>query len=275
VRVASFAAVLAVLACCSPFGGTDAKDDPTPPTNDAGTTSSSGAPTDAGAPPGSSGGDDAAVDAGPVNGAFCLGLSVIPAFCADFDGVGDTKPTIGWMGSFGNPKTLELATTHARSSPRALHVIGPVGGIFQNISFATSMQLDVDVFLPSLPQTGAFAPIDIAPTKGSGDPIAYEVESNKVYFQQGTTQPNAFSEDLDQADTTVWHHVSIKLLRDGTGFHVSVNYDGSDVNWTDQPIVWPAQSQLASVRLGFGVTEIDNGDTGGEAFIDNVVVKTQ
>jgi hypothetical protein len=225
---------------------------------DAGSSSPDGATAD--------GSNDAAsgADADATTLGYCASLAPQPTFCDDFDEGADAGA--GWD-SILTPgdASVVVDTTHALSSPRALHTASPgfVAGLTKSFAMPNSIDIDADILFHALPATGQLCAFQI---RGAGSYIYFQADAVDSYFQYGP--PDISTHYLTPLTLDAWHHVSVHLENLAVASSITASIDGTTL-WSSHTLT----AGFTSITLYVG-TPAFYLVTDGETFVDNVKVVT-
>jgi hypothetical protein len=220
--------------------------------------------------------NDALVDAeaapdGPVT--FCTTVSPPPTFCADFDDPAASGPSAGWENlSLEAGTSVVSSTTVYSTAPRSLQATSTLGYsavVEKQLPMTSRISVDFDVRYPTLPVTGVVSAIRLTPPIYPGMDVYFFARTTNSYFQEYGDDYSAF---LPAPSLDTWHHVAITITTTGLSSMIDASVDGI-VGWKNHTLLhpWPSPT-IATLQVGLANLY---AVTSGEAFVDNVVVRTQ
>jgi hypothetical protein len=222
-------------------------------------------------------GDAAQSDAAPCTGpTYCL--MVDAAFCEDFDE--SLNPSAGWSAS-GNVAGYSLEVTDAKavSCPQSVHVVVPDGGanvglalLEEDFTLGAANLISVDFeLLLGAPTPGQdftlFAVTDGTQAGAPSAAVLYATSDSSVtgWVLHAGTANIAFN----MPPSSSWMHVQFNVSFPGTGFHVVLIIDGTQVATADGTLNGAVFSP--TVVLGIGLLS-DGIPPANPIYYDNVVV---
>lgn len=205
-------------------------------------------------------------DSGKPATGFCATLAPAPTFCEDFDTAPDAAD--GWDGRTGS---VQRTTNQSKSTPGALDVVSGGGEALLDKDFevTSSITLELDVRFSTIPPSGALSPFVLRPSNGEGGYVYLYVKSDRTYMQVSSDE---YSKWLTPPTPAAWHHITASVTFDAAKTTFAGTFDGVAFDWSSvakTSHAWEI-AQTVTVRVGANPYQ-----TGGEIFIDNVVVNVK
>src|SRR5262249_54082843 len=131
------------------------------------------------------------------------------------------------------------------------------------------VSVDFDVWFASLSAAGDTAPIRLTPPAFPGMDVYYFANPSGAYFQE---YGDDYSAALATPALSTWHHISITIVTNGTTSTIDASIDGT-AGWTGHTLKHPWPTPTTAI-VEVGLADL-YGETNGEAYVDNVVVRVQ